>query len=261
MAARLPRRLPWPARTSTSSAARTQLGRLRCTSLVTPGGSRSWYALSRSTQGCRTTWSGRWRRRRSCRSALGPRSSAVGATGGWSTWCFVIARMGSEETVDADGLFLMIGARPHTEWLPAEVDRDERGFILTGTDLRDDNAWPLDRSPFLLETSMPRVFAAGDVRHGSVKRVASAVGEGSVAIQLLHRLVRSRPAASARPSEGARRRDRTVMAALLGGALSVFAVLLAACGTSTRRHRSWSGSKDMGARARSALDAPVWSST
>jgi thioredoxin reductase (NADPH) len=95
---------------------------------------------------------------------------------------------GGEETVDADGLFLMIGARPHTEWLPPEVDRDARGFVLTGTDLPDDRAWPLDRGPFLLETSMPGVFAAGDVRHGSVKRVASAVGEGSVAIQLLHRL-------------------------------------------------------------------------
>ena len=81
----------------------------------------------------------------------------------------------------------MIGARPHTRWLPAEIDMDEQGFVLTGTDLHDD-AWPLDRSPFLLETSMPRVFAAGDARHGSVKRVASAVGEGSVAIQLLHRL-------------------------------------------------------------------------
>lgn len=95
---------------------------------------------------------------------------------------------GSEETVDADGLFLMIGARPHTEWLPAEVDRDAQGFVLTGTDLRGDDAWPLDRSPFLLETSMPGLFAAGDVRHGSIKRVASAVGEGSVAIQLLHRM-------------------------------------------------------------------------
>jgi thioredoxin reductase (NADPH) len=82
----------------------------------------------------------------------------------------------------------MIGARPHTEWLPPEVGRDGRGFVLTGTDLRDGPAWPLDRSPFLLETSMPGVFAAGDVRQGSVKRVASAVGEGSVAIQLLHRL-------------------------------------------------------------------------
>ena len=94
---------------------------------------------------------------------------------------------GSEETVDAEGLFVMIGARPRTEWLPPEVDRDARGFVLTGTDLRE-RAWPLDRGPLLLEASMPGVFAAGDVRHGSVKRVASAVGEGSVAIQLLHRL-------------------------------------------------------------------------
>jgi thioredoxin reductase (NADPH) len=95
---------------------------------------------------------------------------------------------GTEETVAADGLFLLIGARPHTDWLPPEVDRDAQGFVLTGTDLREGRAWPLERSPFLLETGMPRVFAAGDVRHGSVKRVASAVGEGSAAIQLLHGL-------------------------------------------------------------------------
>jgi thioredoxin reductase (NADPH) len=94
---------------------------------------------------------------------------------------------GEEETVSADGLFLMIGAHPHTEWLPPEIDRDELGFVLTGTDLPD-KAWPLDRSPLLLETGMPGVFAAGDVRHGSVKRVASAVGEGSASIQALHRL-------------------------------------------------------------------------
>ena len=95
---------------------------------------------------------------------------------------------GSEETVEADVLFLMIGARPHTEWLPHEVDRDGEGFVLTGAELRGDRDWPLERGPFLLETSMPGVLAAGDVRHGSVKRVASAVGEGSVAIQLLHSL-------------------------------------------------------------------------
>lgn len=95
---------------------------------------------------------------------------------------------GSEETVEADVLFLMIGARPRTEWLPDEVERDSNGFILTGADLGDGVHWPMDRAPFLLETSLPGVFAAGDVRHGSVKRVASAVGEGSVAIQLLHQL-------------------------------------------------------------------------
>ncbi|HYJ68419.1 MAG TPA: FAD-dependent oxidoreductase [Nocardioidaceae bacterium] len=95
---------------------------------------------------------------------------------------------GGEETVDADGLFLMIGARPHTDWLPDEVSRDPRGFVLTGADLPGTGEWPLDRDPYLLESSLPGVFAAGDVRHGSVKRVASAVGEGSVAIQLLHRL-------------------------------------------------------------------------
>lgn len=98
----------------------------------------------------------------------------------------------------------MIGARPRTKWLPAEVDRDSRGFILTGTDLRADRAWPLDRSALLLESSMPGVFAAGDVRHGSVKRVASAVGEGSVAIQLLHRLfVADRLHPRGRPKERA----------------------------------------------------------
>jgi thioredoxin reductase (NADPH) len=93
-----------------------------------------------------------------------------------------------EETVNADALFLMIGARPHTEWLPPEIQRDEEGFVLTGSDLRAADAWPCERSPFVFETSVPGVFAAGDIRHGSVKRVAASVGEGSVAIQLLHQL-------------------------------------------------------------------------
>jgi thioredoxin reductase (NADPH) len=95
---------------------------------------------------------------------------------------------GREETVAADALFVLIGAQPHTTWLPAEVARDEQGFILTGADLERRAKWPLERSPFHLETSVPSVLAAGDARHGSVKRVASAVGEGSVAIQLLHQL-------------------------------------------------------------------------
>ena len=110
---------------------------------------------------------------------------------------------GDHETVAADGLFVLIGARPHTDWLPAEVARDERGFVLTGEDLAGDGTWGLPRRPFSLETSMPGVFAAGDVRHGSVKRVASAVGEGSIAIQLVHNLLASDGAESAYPQNEA----------------------------------------------------------
>jgi len=97
---------------------------------------------------------------------------------------------GLTETVPAAALFVLIGARPHTEWLPEEVTRDERGYIITGSDLLRDGmppeGWPLERPPMLLETSVPGVFAAGDVRCGSVKRVASAVGEGAIAIQMVH---------------------------------------------------------------------------
>jgi thioredoxin reductase (NADPH) len=88
-------------------------------------------------------------------------------------------------------LFLMIGAVPRTDWLDSTVLLDARGFVLTGDDLRHDPQfaarWPLDRDPYLLETSVPGVFAAGDVRHGSVKRVASAVGEGAMSVALAHR--------------------------------------------------------------------------
>jgi thioredoxin reductase (NADPH) len=94
------------------------------------------------------------------------------------------------ETLPAAALFILIGAEPHTDWLATTVERDNRGFLLTGRELLRDGrplpAWPLDRPPLLLETSLPGVFVAGDVRHGSVKRVASAVGEGATAIQLVH---------------------------------------------------------------------------
>jgi thioredoxin reductase (NADPH) len=109
------------------------------------------------------------------------------------------AASGDQETVPADALFVLIGARPHTDWLPDEVARDRRGFVLTGADLPDDGAWPLDRRPHLLETSMPGVLAAGDVRHGSVKRVASAVGEGAIAIQVVHGLFAAEGLGRARP--------------------------------------------------------------
>jgi thioredoxin reductase (NADPH) len=102
---------------------------------------------------------------------------------------------GAEETVSADALFILIGARPFTDWLPPEIAKDEHGFLLTGEDARD--AWPLERHPFSLETSMPGVLAAGDVRHGSVKRVAAAVGEGAIAVQFVHRLLAEEPHPSA----------------------------------------------------------------
>lgn len=96
------------------------------------------------------------------------------------------ARSGRTETVPAAAVFLMIGARPRTDWLPGEIRRDEWGYVLTGDDL-DDLPREAGRRPFPFETSVPGVFAVGDVRHRSVKRVASAVGEGSVAISRVHR--------------------------------------------------------------------------
>jgi thioredoxin reductase (NADPH) len=87
-------------------------------------------------------------------------------------------------------MFIFIGALPQTDWLGSLVERDERGFLLTGPDLirsgQRPKGWGLDRDPFLLETNIPGIFAVGDVRHGSVKRVASGVGEGSVAVQFIH---------------------------------------------------------------------------
>jgi thioredoxin reductase (NADPH) len=92
---------------------------------------------------------------------------------------------GGEAEVAADALYVMIGARPQTGWLEGAVQRDRQGHILTGRDV-DPASWPLERPPMLMETSTPGVFAAGDVRHGSIRRVASAVGGGSIAVQLVH---------------------------------------------------------------------------
>lgn len=89
------------------------------------------------------------------------------------------------DEVDADWLFAFIGAAPRTDWLGKEVVRDGNGFVVTGPDLAED--WAQPRPPFVLETSVPGVFAAGDVRLDSMKRVASAVGEGAMAVHLVHR--------------------------------------------------------------------------
>jgi thioredoxin reductase (NADPH) len=114
-------------------------------------------------------------------------TEVVGGGGdGWLDHLVLRTAGGEEERVSAKGLFLMIGARPRTDWLPPGVARDSRGFVLTGSDLGDDAAWPLERTPFPLETSMPGVFAVGDTRFGSVKRVATAVGDGASVVQVLH---------------------------------------------------------------------------
>ena len=90
----------------------------------------------------------------------------------------VNSKTGVERNVETRGVFSFIGADPRTSWLPPEIERDAKGFVRTGADLARSRYWTAGRQPFLLETSRPCVFAAGDVRSGSVKRVASAVGEG-----------------------------------------------------------------------------------
>jgi thioredoxin reductase (NADPH) len=97
---------------------------------------------------------------------------------------------GATEEVESSWLFIFVGASPHTEWLGPDIVRDDKGFVVTGQDLHDpahDGRWPLPRPPFALETSVPGVFAAGDVRLDSMKRVASAVGEGAMSVHLVHR--------------------------------------------------------------------------
>jgi len=98
----------------------------------------------------------------------------------------VNSKTGEERTVETPGVFSFIGAEPRTSWLPPEIERDGKGFVQTGTDVAGSPYWTSGRHPFLLETSRPGVFAAGDVRSGSVKRVASAVGEGAMAVQFVH---------------------------------------------------------------------------
>jgi thioredoxin reductase (NADPH) len=115
-------------------------------------------------------------------------TEVVGGTGDAWLESLALRRDGVTETVQADALFVMIGARPNTHWLPAEITRTS-GFVCTGAEVESTGAWPLERLPLSLETSMPGVFAAGDVRRGAMTRVASAVGEGSVAIAQVHDLL------------------------------------------------------------------------
>jgi thioredoxin reductase (NADPH) len=102
---------------------------------------------------------------------------------------------GQEETLPARALFIFIGALPYTEWTDGVVQCDEHGFILSGPDLmragKRPKGWLLDRDPYWLETNVPGIFVAGDVRQGSIKRVASAVGEGAMAVAFVHKYLAS----------------------------------------------------------------------
>ena len=119
-------------------------------------------------------------------------AQAVGAEGGDGHLRALRIRAadGSETVERVDACFVFIGATPRTDWLEGIVARDERGFILAGAEVRD-HGWPLTREPYVLETSVPGVFVAGDVRTRSIKRVASAVGEGSMAVSLIHEYLAS----------------------------------------------------------------------
>jgi len=107
---------------------------------------------------------------------------------------------GKTSRVGSSGLFIFIGADAETEWLPPEISLDHRGYVLTGPEMRSASEWTRDRDPFLLETSVPGIFACGDVRFGPVKRVAAAVGEGSMSIAFVHQYLRElEPAEAAAP--------------------------------------------------------------
>ncbi len=124
-----------------------------------------------------------------------PRTEVVGGAGDGRLELLTIADRADDtvEQVPAAALFLMIGAEPHTQWLPDAIARDEQGYLVTGPELRAQPGalWHEARDPFPLETSMPGVFAAGDVRRDSIKRVASAVGEGATAVRLVHEHLRN----------------------------------------------------------------------
>jgi thioredoxin reductase (NADPH) len=115
-------------------------------------------------------------------------TEVIGMGGDTHLECLTLRTPRGEEARQASSLFIFIGAAPKTDWMPTELCRDGKGFILAGPDLKAQSpkSWKLERDPYLLETSVPGIFVAGDVRFNSVKRCASAVGEGSIAIQFVH---------------------------------------------------------------------------
>ncbi|TMM08093.1 MAG: cyclic nucleotide-binding domain-containing protein [Actinobacteria bacterium] len=130
------------------------------------------------------------------------RTEVVAAHGDASLEAIDVHDCANDETsrLESGGLFIFIGADAETAWLPPEIALDRRGFVLTGSDMRATGRWTLDRDPYLLETSVPGIFACGDVRFAPVKRVAAAVGEGSMAIAFVHQYLKD--AARATPPAG-----------------------------------------------------------
>jgi thioredoxin reductase (NADPH) len=130
------------------------------------------------------------------------RTEVVAAHGDVSLEALDVRDSATEETtrVESGGMFIFIGADAETAWLPPEIALDQRGYVLTGSEMRAADHWPLDRDPYLLETSVPGIFACGDVRFGSMKRVAAAVGEGSMAIAFVHQYLKDAEAMEAAPA-------------------------------------------------------------
>ena len=126
------------------------------------------------------------------------RSEVVAAHGNDSVEAIDVRNSDTGETtrLPTGGLFIFIGADAETGWLPREIALDENGYVLTGTDVSATGRWSLERDPYLLETSVPGIFAAGDVRFGPVKRVAAAVGEGSMATAFVRQYLRESEPAS-----------------------------------------------------------------
>ena len=121
-----------------------------------------------------------------------PRVEVVALHGETALEAIEVGSPGTSETawLRSDGLFILIGADAETAWLPPEIARETNGYVLTGSDVAASGRWELERDPYLLETTMPGIFACGDVRYGPVKRVAAAVGEGSMAIAFVHQYLR-----------------------------------------------------------------------
>ncbi len=138
--------------------------------------------------------------RNNIRTLFGTEIAAAHGDGSLDAIDVIDNTTGVTTRLDSGGLFIFIGADAETRWLPPEIALDGRGYVLTGADLRAAGRWALDRDPYLLETSVPGIFACGDVRLGPVKRVAAAVGEGSMAIAFVHQYLRETVAGDSEPA-------------------------------------------------------------